>query len=563
MTSRFLAPAALAALLAAPAAAQDKTDLPPITAQLMPVGKLLADAKATMRTVLGPDAGPAVKKFEQMLEDKLGEKGFEGLDLGRPVGACLYLPEKLDFDKLKAGGEPDPEFFDEFYGFVAVPVTGEKEFLDLLKRLDAKVEKVKGAKGLYAVGPADDADDDAPPVRLRFHAGHAYFGINADDEDMAADELPPVADLLARGEAGQFSYRVYYQRLPAGLKDGFKDFLKKLPEWTAQAPLPDPAKEALTPLVEMYKRYGERFLADGDTAVVRVKVDPATGDAGYEVALTAKPKSPLAKEIAARKPSANDFAGLVGPNAAVGFVMQMPLFAPEIRDAVAVGLEFGRKATADQVPDEVKEIVAELWKGAGRTVKTGEFDLAAALTGPDKAGLFSAAAAISYAGSADLEKVLRKKLADAPEEIQNQVKLDAAKADGVSIHRMPAGLFLPPQAKKAFGDRPSVAVAFGPKGVYVTFGPDAIGTMKQILAAGSGPAKPLDFRVNPARMAKLAAVVPDEQGAKEVLKMYGTEDELLSLLYVSLESGSELVLRYGTNLKTFKQIFVGRAAGEP
>ena len=556
MTSRFLAPV-LAALLAAPAPAQDKPDLPPFTAQTLPVGKILADVKATMRLAMGPDAEPAIKKFDRMLEDKLGDKGFEGLDLTRPLAVCAFLPEKFDFESLLNGKEPDPKILEEFYGFVLVPVTNEKDFLGLLNRLSVEVKPVKGTKGLYAIIPDGKEIDDDPPIRFRFHAGHAYIGINADDQDLDAEDLPPAADVIAPGETALVSERVYYQRFPAGVKKDVRGFLDKLPKWLADAPLPDPAKDALKPLVGLYSRYAQQIVDDGDTGIVRFKLDPVAGEFGYEFALAAKPGSKLAKEIAARKPTTNDFAGLIGPNTAGGFVLQLPLFAPEIRDAVQVGLDFGKQMTADKVPDEVKDVVAELWKGVGRTVKGGEFDLAGAVAGPDKAGLYTASVAISYAGAADLEKVLRKKLADAPEEIQNQVKLDADKANGVSIHRMPVGLFLPPEAKKVFGDRPSLAVAFGPKGVYATFGPDAVGAMKAALAAKPGPAKGLDVFVNPARVGKLSEAAKPGTGA-ETEKMLGTEDKLLSMYGLSVEGGSELTLRFSMNLLPFAK---GMAAG--
>jgi hypothetical protein len=112
---------------------------------------------------------------------------------------------------------------------------------------------------------------------------------------------------------------------------------------------------------------------------------------------------------------------------------------------------------------------------------------------------------------------------------------------------MPVGLFLPPEAKKLFGDRPSVAMAFGPRGIYLTFGPDAVGTMKAALALTPGPAKALDVLVNPAKISQLAEAA--NPGAKdEVAKTLGTDDQLFSLYGLSVDTGPELTIRITMSL---------------
>ena len=356
-------------------------------------------------------------------------------------------------------------------------------------------EAVDGKKGLYELTP-ESAGDDAPPFRLRFVAGHAYVGINAPDKAMAADGLVPADDILVRDDTAQFSYRVHYQRLPAGLKKSFTDFLTGMGDKFDAAPLPEAGRDAIKKLAGMYKRLGEQVVADGEVAAVRVRLDARTGDVMYEGSLTGRKGSQLAKDIAARKPTTNAFAGLLTPDTVTGFVLQLPLFAPEIREAAAEGVAQGWKQVEGQVPPQYKDVAAEVAAGLGRTVKSGEFDLGAALTGPDKDGLYTVTAAVSYFRTAKLEAAVKKLHADAPEEVQNQIKLDAAKFEGVNIHRAPVGLFLPPEAKKVFGDKASVAVAFAPGGVFLTFGPDSIGAMKAALAAKPGPAKAFDVVVN-------------------------------------------------------------------
>src|SRR6516165_7248349 len=149
MRSRFLTAAAALLAVALPAAAQaPKEKGPALTFQTLPPGKLLDDIKAAAKIVAGDDA---VKEIDKHLTDALGEKGFTGVDMLRPVVGYAELN-----DKAEASG-----------AVVVVPVTGEKDFLDLLDRLKCTVEEAKDARGLYRVLPPHTPQAD-PPALLRF-----------------------------------------------------------------------------------------------------------------------------------------------------------------------------------------------------------------------------------------------------------------------------------------------------------------------------------------------------------------------------------------------------------
>ncbi len=532
------AAAALAFVL--PAAAQapaGKAKAPALTFQTAPFGKLLDDFKAAARAVGGDDA---VKQIDQQIKQGLGEKGFTGLDLTRPIVGYTELT-----DKAEASG-----------GVVAVPITDEKEFLDFLKR--AKVEVSEGTGGLYKItqkekpaAPKEKGGVNFNPDKMRFKDRHAYFGANVPDEALAADRLVPASELVIPNETAEFAYRVHIDRIPAGLKkQGYEAIDKAVAELQKQpgGPQEEAAKKAAEAFAKFIKRAGDRVLTDGDIAALRVRLDPGTAELALEGALSAKKGSPLAQEIAARKPTTNRFAGLVSSDAAAGLKLQAPLAAAGIQDAVVAGLEQAQKQAGEGAPPEAKPVLDELIKGAIRTVKSGELDLAAALTGPDKDNHFTAVLGLSFDDPSGVEKALRDLHKTAPEQVKSLIKLDVAKVNGVSVHRADVGPFLPPEAQSVFGDKAAACLAFAPKGVYVTFGPNPEEAMTAALKVQPAESKALDVVVNPSRLHKLVTAI-DPQGAPKFAQVLGTDDKQISALSASIEGGDELRVRLTLNLK--------------
>src|SRR5947208_1588180 len=85
---------------------------PLITFQTPPVDRVLADVRAAAEFVGGDKA---IKSFDASIKDKFGEKGFDGIDLSKPVVGYVVLDTKPENIAL----------------VLALPVTGEKEFLAL------------------------------------------------------------------------------------------------------------------------------------------------------------------------------------------------------------------------------------------------------------------------------------------------------------------------------------------------------------------------------------------------------------------------------------------------
>ena len=109
---------------------------PPITFQTQPFDRLLGDLRTAADEVGGEKA---VKALNASMRDHLGEKGFEGLDLTKPIVGYVILA-------------PKPE---DITAVIAFPITGEKEFLALCDRWNHGEKAKDLGKGIYELPPLD------------------------------------------------------------------------------------------------------------------------------------------------------------------------------------------------------------------------------------------------------------------------------------------------------------------------------------------------------------------------------------------------------------------------
>lgn len=547
MLIRFVSAALVLSLAVSPALPAD-AGKPAITGQTQPMSKLLADLKMMARLVAGDEA---VKSIDDGIKENLGEKGFTGLDLNRHFLGYGDLDENVE----KSGG------------VLLVPYTTEDDFKDFLGRIgkgtnEVKLVPVEKNKGLFKFTSKKEKQEGDPDIHARFANGYCYFAINVPVEKFTAESLIAPKDLLVGSDTGLLTYRMHFDRMPPGLKKkGFEMIDQAVASITDNERAPEVSRKAAKIFAGFVKRTGDQILTQGDMAGYRLVLDQAKSDIAIEAWLAGKKGTDLAKAIAERKPSTNQFAGLLSKEAAAGVTLQLPLFAPEIRELAVIALEEGDKALAATQPDApelVKELFSEPFKGLARTVKTGEFDIGAAVIGPDKDGHFNFAAGMSYVDTSKLEKLLRDFIRIMPEKQRKHIVVDAGKAGDVAIHEIKPDI-LPPRPDGKELPPGSAYVAFAPKAIYVTFGPTGMQAMKDVLAAKPAPARAFDVVVNPKRFQKLVATF-DKNAGDQMAKLLGTEDEALSTFYVEVLSGEELRIRIGGNLKVLPKM-IGGAVG--
>lgn len=549
---RTLLAAAVLAVLPVTAAADPPK--PAAVAQTAPAGRILADVRAVIRAAGGPQGPGAVEDFDKSLKRVLGEKGFEGLDLNRPLAAYTALPED--------GAKTAP--------VLVLPVTGKKEFLDLLDRIGLKTQEEPGNKGLYRVAWF-------LPALLRFHDGLAYVGLNGDAAALNPKALVPAAELVRADETALLAVRVDAAKLPVKVLTAPLDLVlnaRKAIGGGAGGPQPVVALgfaelTGVFPLAALARNNLDRVVTDGKELAVRLRLDPATGDVGVEATVVPKPGTGLAKSIAALTPKANRFAGLVGKDTVGGGAAQLPLHVPEVRDLVVRLIDAAGEGMKKDALETFQPAIKKAFDGLRRRAKGDSLEFAAALNGPDAGGNFTAVFGVSFDDPADMDEAFRDTVKALPDTLRKIVKLDAEKTDALTIHTAAVGALLAeapnaaPEVAKLFGREAVFAVGFGKDSIVAAYGKDAVAAVK---GAGKLPAVPgrvFDTVLNPARVGKAMAATGNAQEAAMFARMF-PEDRPLTGWAIDARGGADFTLTARTNVSSVARMFlVSRVSAFP
>ena len=535
----FLAAAAMLAVLSPSAPAAD----PAIVYQTQPIGRVLDDSRAVIGMIAGDKA---VESFNKEIKTKLGDRGFLGLDINRPILGYIDVTPDLTDTVL----------------VLALPVSNEKDFLDFCERWNKS--KPKALKdGLYEVPPL------TPELKavMRVSEGYAYIATGVKDpaRTLDAKSIVPTAKLYDPTDISLASGRVYFDRIPKEVrtkaKEAFDQFDKMIAGGGGGVGMQE--KVLLDPLLGLAKR--ALALSEGaKEAALRLELNPGTAD--FQATLTVTPiaGSPLEKVIGGMKPAMNAFADLVTPDAAAGLRLQIPFDIPEVRDSTVKGLEFLQKEAANNAFGPVKPMIDELLKGSIRTVKAGPVDVGVVVRGPDKDGAFTGVGAITFDDPSAIEKEFKKFVTgNAPADFQQALKWDAEKVNGVSVHTLDLSM-MPgegPAFIRMFGQNATMAFAFAPKAYYQAIGPDPIGAIKAAMALKPGEAPHLQAVVNPSRLVKLVQAADPQAGAI-VAGTIGTDDKLAQAVALSVSGGKELTVKFGLSGTVIgKFLLVGASAG--
>jgi hypothetical protein len=506
-----------------------------------------------IRQSAGPIEGERkVKEFEGELNEALGEQGFEGLDINRPLAAYVVLSEKIEDAKI----------------VVVAPVAGEKDFVGFLGRLKVNAEPVKDKPGVYTLGGLVAEVFPKGAVLQFTPGGWAYVTLNAGEPFDAKDLLAP-GDLLNSTDQSFYSIRVLPGRVPEKLLKHLLDELDNSANafkgFVAAGAPKHVGKMMITMFDEgpkLIRRYGETALKEVDEVALRFAWDPATGDTVSELVLSPKAGSPLARDIAAIPATTNRFAGLAPKNAAASVTFKAPLFAKELQEIVASMLEAGKvELTMGDLPEAFHAVADEIANGLIRSVKKGELDGAIALLS-SKDDKFTVVGGISCDDPTAAEKELRK--AGQLAALLKLFEFDVAKIGDVSIHKVPFQRGIPSgmaeDFAKVFGKDAPGYVAFAKDAVFAAYGPDALESIKTAVAAKPGPAPAIDLSGNMKHIHKLLGAVGGENVAGLFAQHVGTDDKAVNLLRVTVEPGKKLSVKMMMNLRYLpRAIIIGEA----
>jgi hypothetical protein len=366
------------------------------------------------------------------------------------------------------------------------------------------VNDVKGLVNAFAGPPfgfsASDAGNGvvqiqspAPvPAFAKTQGNYTFFAQSPAD----LNNLPQNPEALLGGLNKEYdlAVRAHVQNVPEAFRDQIIGGLRMGMQMSLQKPNPgeDPqAFELRKKLVEEQLKQMDQLFKELDTFTLGAKIDGTGKTAHLDIGVTVTPSGEMAKQLAAIGELSTNHAGFLTPDAAFNMTVVTSMSGQEITQANAMIKTFGDQAQAqidkeasfpnDEVRKNAKAIVADLFNVAERTIATGKIDFGATVLLAPQSATFVAGG--SVADGATVEAALKKFIDMAKNELP-EVKLNAGKLDGITLHSM--SIPIPDaDAQKAFGQSADVVVGIGAKTVHVAFGRNATDALKKVVSASN------------------------------------------------------------------------------
>ena len=390
--SRLFSAFSLAALLVAagPLSAAprpgDKADGPAVIGQAKSLNDLLEMTKTLVKNVAGDDL---YKEFEKHALPQLDPKKLPGIDPKRPFG--LYGTLDGDLAKCRA--------------VLLVPVTGEKDFFDMLEQFDIPVNKGKDPGTFEFVTPPD-----VPfPVVGRIHKEYAYIALGGADVLDLKSILDP-KDVINEKEKAVAFLALRLDRVSADTKKALVGMLRERTDQLPEAIQEPELKAAFVAARNLALRWLKMLGDEAKEVAFRLEADTKTGDVALEMTLTGCPSRRWPTPSPARKPTTErvrqpDRGRLRAAAVRVGPAVRRrgqggSHQADRVRAKLA-GQAAGRGPGGDA-------LVAAIFKSLKATIACGDMDLAAAIRGPNKDGFYTAVGAVHCKEGAQLEKAIRE-----------------------------------------------------------------------------------------------------------------------------------------------------------
>jgi len=495
---------------------------PTVLVRIKSLDELVADAR-----YLAKDAGreDEVKKAEKGLEK------LEGIDRKKPIGLYGSLAAKIT----------DSE------AVFMLPVTGEDDFVKLLKGINLEAEKDKD--GIYTV-----ASDSIPfPILFRVANGYAYATVKFGDKVSlpAKNKLPLPSTVFTQG-GGLLSLTANIDRVPAQIRkvgiSGSALYLGNLKDEKDEN-LSDAQNAVRGALLDSAAILIKSLLLDGEAVTLKLDVDRKKNDLSLSFSLEGKNGSKLAKDLAAWGAEKGVAASLLSKDSVMGGYLR--LSAPAVvRKVLGPAVDELVKSGLEKLDKDPQDLLAPLADAVKPTAKEGTLDVGLNMRGPGKSGKYTLVGSVQVADGAGIEKAAKKVLDKLPDEAKKPFKTDIAKAEGINIHQVEPN-DLSEKHKETFGEGP-VYFALRKDALIFATGDNALETLKTAIAAKpkAGRTAQLELAMN--HVVKLAPDLPPGavELAKKAFKEKGSDKVRLTV-----ESGGKLEVKL--SVKTAVVTLVG------
>ncbi len=529
---RFRLFAALAALTLTTgfASAQPKDAGPTVEVRLRSVNDLV-DKFEYVAGLAGKD--DAVKQVRELIKVLSADgKGIEGIDPKQPIGAYVTLAKDVENSPI----------------VVMIPIADKDQFINALKaRLD--VDAKKADDGTYAV-PLQLPQGAKFDLRVRFANGYLYASPKAQDLDVKALITPKV--FFAQDDGAVASLKVHIDRIPADLKTFVMGQLELgiNTERKKNADTESAAEKRFKNLVFDALLAGFKGLTDdGKELSVKLFADAKTDEISAEVALTAKSGSATAKNFAALGSKTSVPAGIVASANPVARANVKITITDGMKKEYAAAIDDLLADVLKKAPADQEQLVKQLIDAVGPTLKAGDLDIAASLTGPNAKGHYGVMAAFTVAEGKKIEQLVKDVSVFAGGAAD--FTFDSAKVGDFNLHKIDVKQNSD-ALEKLFGTS-IVWLAVSDKCIAISIEADGA-TIKKALAAKAIKVSVASFDVSVAKLIPMMQpdLKPDE--LKALLKDAFGEGSPAGkdTIGVSVEGGDKLSIKFKVKGKALR-----------
>ena len=514
---------ALSAVLPSAALAQKPTE-PTLEIRLRSVTDLLDKAEYIGKLVDKDEPVKQIRGLVQQLSE--GGKGLEGIDPKKPFGAYAILTQDVQSSPV----------------IVMIPIADKDRFLGALKdRLQIEPMKAEGGT-LKANVPLINE------VFLRFANDYLYVGRSA--ADLAEKGLVSPKDYFSKDDGSVLSVNARFDRIPAEVKTfvlgqfehQLQEGLKKNEGNKNEA---EKKLEAL--LVDTVGGSAKMLAEDGKELSLKLFVDSKTDDLSFEIALTAKDGTPLAKSFSGLTGRTSQAAGIAAAKNPSAQIVTKAGLPEDLKKKLGPAIDGIVKNAIDNSGD--REATRRVLEPLAATAKAGNLDFAASFV-PAAKGKHSVIAAVQITDAKELEKVLRDFSAAIPADAVD-ITFDVEKIGKFNLHKF--------DVKAADENFENI---FGTKIVWLAVSDDCVAVsveadgalIKAGLKAKPAPAPVFQGEVALAKIVPLVEknLKPDE--VKALIKdAFGSADPAgQDTIGLSIDGGKQLTVKLKVKGKAFR-----------
>jgi hypothetical protein len=438
-----------------------------------------------------PVAVVAIASVEEMLADVGYITAAAGMEDAGKTASIFGKALTQGMDKKRPAGMYVVPKDGDFHAIAFIPVTDLKQLLELHKEY---------------IGEPRDAGDGILEIgmdRSAFVKEQGGWAFVAESSEHLTG-LPKDPSLLLGDLAKKYNVagKLFVQNVPQELRQtaideikvGLERALENQPGNVDRAALEKTSRDAMKQI--------EQIFNEADELTIGLAIDAAAKKTYFDIDVTAKEGTELAKQMALNAEAKTDFAGVLLPEAAVTInvaaklsesdIAQFSSMFATLRTQLSSKIDDDPNLTADQ-RNVAKDVLSKLLDVFEQTAKTGKFDSGAALVLEPKSVNFVLGGYV--ADGPAFEKTLKQALELAKNEPNvPKVQFGAGKIGNITLHK--TAIPIPPsesEAREILGEKLDVILGIGPQSIYVSAGKSAESLLKKVIeqsAASPGKTVP-------------------------------------------------------------------------